>query len=80
MGLVKTKEGFKYKSDKGIIYDLFEGLTIGGDKQYTSDIIFIIPDDSMFFDDDNLWDYYKIVDWFRGATDIENEYIIEVTK
>lgn len=37
-----NSEGYYFVSDSGIRYDLFEGVSMWGDRQYTSDIIFIV--------------------------------------
>lgn len=41
--MLKLKEdGYVYISDKGIEYELLEGISIGTERKYTSDIIFIM--------------------------------------
>lgn len=37
-------DGFKYISDKGIEYTLLEGMSLGVEPRFTSDIIFIFLD------------------------------------
>ena len=51
----RNQEGYYFVSDSGIRYDLFEGVTMWGDKQYTSDAIFIMLGD---------FDYFEKVDQF----------------
>ena len=38
----RNKEGYSYISKNGIVYDLYEGMTIGGEKRYTSAMLFIM--------------------------------------
>lgn len=38
----RDNEGYHYISKNNIRYDLYEGVTIGGKRQYTSDAIFIM--------------------------------------
>lgn len=53
--LKKTTKGFVYISLKtNIHYALLEGITIGGDKRYTSDIIFIMLTDPDYNVDNNV--------------------------
>ena len=53
--LKKTVEGYVYISSKtSIEYALLEGVTIGGDKQYTSDIIFIMLTNPDYNVDNNV--------------------------
>ena len=41
--MLKLKEdGYVYVSDRGIEYELLEGMSIGAERKYTSDIIFIM--------------------------------------
>lgn len=69
--LRKDKEGYKYISENGIIYNLLEGLTFGNEKRFTSDIVFITVGCT-----EN-----PIVGYFYGAKDFNakkkeaNEYI-----
>lgn len=41
--LKKNKEGFYFQTEKGK-YSLLEGISIGGEKTYSSDILFIVDD------------------------------------
>ena len=43
--LIKGDYGYEVKSDNGIHYALYEGMTIGTEKRYSSDMIFIMLDD-----------------------------------
>lgn len=66
--LNKTIEGYIFISSKtGIQYDLFEGVTIGGNKQYTSDIIFIMLTSPDYNVDNN------IVGYLFGASVVEEK-------
>lgn len=64
------KEGYIFISEKGLKYELLEGVSIGSTPQYTSDIIFI-----MFSDLDIKVDT-PLVNFLYGATFI-NESIEE---
>ena len=56
--LQKTTEGYIYISPKtDIHYNLLEGMSIAGDKQYTSDIIFIMLTSPDYNVDDNVVGY-----------------------
>lgn len=60
----RDKEGLYFVSGSGIRYDLLEGLTICGDKEYTSDTIFIMLGDTRYFGKvDN-----GFVNYIMGAT------------
>ena len=37
-----SREGYIFRSKKGLIYELFEPLTFGAKEQYTSDMILIM--------------------------------------
>lgn len=53
--LKKTVEGYVYISSKtNIEYALLEGVTIGGNEQYTSDIIFIMLTNPDYNVDNNV--------------------------
>ena len=73
MGKLKmTKEGYIFVSESGIEYDLYEGLSIGAPKRYTSDILFIVFD---------LYDAEKECVWFMyGATFLDDgdEYALDL--
>ena len=64
------KEGYIFISEKGLKYELLEGVSIGSTPQYTSDIIFI-----MFSDLDIKVDT-PLVNFLYGATFI-NECLEE---
>lgn len=75
--LKKDKEGFYFETEKGR-YSLLEGTTIGGDKQYTSDILFIMDDT----DEDGP---SKLVTFWAGASELEDdrfrdEYVKDLAK
>ena len=68
MGLIKHNDDYwEYESKNGLIYELYEGKTIGGDREYTSDIVFIMLDNSKV-EYPEKYDDRKIVNWFYGAT------------
>ena len=68
MGLVKNKNEFwDYVSENGITYELLEGSTIGGNTTYTSDICFILLDDSDAEYSEMLGDE-RFVGFMYGAT------------
>lgn len=46
----KSNEGYYFISESGIKYNLYEGVTMHGAKQYTSDTIFIMLADERYFD------------------------------
>ncbi len=65
--MIKLKnDGYVYVSDLGIEYELLEGVSIGSEKQYTSDIIFIMLMDANYNADTHF------VDYLFGATTMEN--------
>lgn len=55
-------DGYVYISDSGIEYELLEGVSIGADKQYTSDIVFIMLLDCDYNVDNN------VVGWLFGSS------------
>lgn len=63
--LKKNKEGFYFETEKNR-YSLLEGTTIGGEQQYTSDILFIM-------DDTNQDEPTKLVAFWMGASELEDE-------
>lgn len=66
--LKKTIEGYIYISSKtNIQYALLEGVTIGGDKQYTSDIFFIMLTSPDYNVDNN------VVGYLFGADIMKND-------
>lgn len=65
--LKKTTKGYMYISPKTKIqYALLEGITIGGDKRYTSDIFFIMLTNPDYNVDNN------VVGYLFGADKIKN--------
>ena len=66
--MLKLKEdGYVYVSDRGIEYELLEGMSIGANKRYTSDIIFIILNNAEY----NVEDH--IVGYLFGASVLERQ-------
>lgn len=65
--LKKTAKGYVYISSKtNIQYALLEGITIGGDKRYTSDIFFIMLTNPDYNVDNN------VIGYLFGANMIKN--------
>ena len=66
--MLKLKEdGYVYVSDRGIEYELLEGMSIGVERKYTSDIIFIILNNAEY----NVEDH--IVGYLFGASVLERQ-------
>lgn len=66
--MLKLKEdGYVYVSDRGIEYELLEGMSIGVERKYTSDIIFIILNNAEY----NVEDH--IVGYLFGASVFERQ-------
>ena len=56
--MLKLKEdGYVYVSDRGIEYELLEGMSIGSERKYTSDIIFIMLNNAEYNVDNNVIGY-----------------------
>lgn len=55
-------DGYVFISESGIEYELLEGVSIGADRQYTSDIIFIMLTDPDYNVDNN------VVGWLFGSS------------
>ena len=56
--MLKLKEdGYVYVSDRGIEYELLEGMSIGANNRYTSDIIFIILNNAEYNVEDHIVGY-----------------------
>lgn len=78
--LKKTVQGYVYISSKtNIEYALLEGVTIGGDKQYTSDIIFIMLTDPAYNVDNNVVGYLFGADIMKTNPEGYEESIKEIT-
>ena len=79
-GLIRHKKGYwEYVSVNGLTYELLEGKTIGGDKEWTSDILFILLDTSGI-DCTTNFDKKRTVGWFYGATNLnETGYLFGET-
>lgn len=70
-------EGYYFISDSDIKYDLYEGVTMGGDKRYTSDTIFIMLTDERYIDKVES----HFVNYWMGAFFLEediNDYDIDI--
>lgn len=66
--MLKLKsDGYVYVSDKGIEYELLEGMSIGTERKYTSDIIFIVLNNAEY----NVEDH--IVGYLFGASVFERQ-------
>ena len=56
--MLKLKEdGYIYVSDRGIEYELLEGMSIGSERKYTSDIIFIMLNNAEYNVEDHIVGY-----------------------
>ena len=64
-GLKKDTEGFYFQTEKAK-YRLLEGLTIGGEKRYSSDILFIM-------DDEDVERPAQVVGFLYGEFQLEEE-------
>ena len=64
-GLKKDPEGFYYQTARAK-YNLLEGTSIGGEKVYTSDILFIM-------DDEDAERPARLVGFLYGAFQLEEE-------
>ena len=63
--MLKLKEdGYVYVSDIGIEYELLEGMSIGSERKYTSDIIFIMLNNAEYNVDNNVVGYLFGADIF----------------
>lgn len=62
------KEGYYFISPSGITYDLLEGVTMGANTQYTSDIIFIMLQNPFIYKVDT-----PLVNFVHGASFISEE-------
>ena len=66
--MLKLKsDGYVYVSDRGIEYELLEGMSIGTERKYTSDIIFIVLNNAEY----NVEDH--IVGYLFGASVFERQ-------
>lgn len=81
-GLKRNNEGWYYISDNGIHYELLEGKTIGGDRSYTSDTLFIMLNIDTE-DDEYAKEIYRLgcgrmmVYFMQMAGDEETDYLNE---
>lgn len=66
MGLKRTEnEYYEFVSDNGLHYELLEGTTIGAKQTYSSDICFILFDDSEL--ELEIRELDRLVGWIYGA-------------
>lgn len=66
--MLKLKEdGYVYVSNRGIEYELLEGMSIGAERKYTSDIIFIVINNAEY----NVEDL--VVGYLFGASVFERQ-------
>lgn len=63
--LALKDDGWVYISERGIEYEILEGVSLGANKRYTSDLIFIVLMDADY-NVDNL-----VVDYLFGASCFE---------
>ena len=77
--MLKLKEdGYVYVSDIGIEYELLEGMSIGSERKYTSDIIFIMLNNAEYNVDNNVVGYLFGADIFREDSRYYEESIKEM--
>ena len=77
--MLKLKEdGYVYVSDRGIEYELLEGMSIGSERKYTSDIIFIMLNNAEYNVDNNVVGYLFGVDIFLEDSRYYEESIKEM--
>ena len=89
-GLKRNNEGWYYVSGNGIHYELLEGKTIGGDKSYTSDTLFIMlnidtEDDEYAKEiyrlgEDRMLVYFMQMDGNKETDYLNEDYIQEVVE
>lgn len=72
-----NNEGYYFISDSKIKYELLEGVSIGGEKLYTSDVIFIMLADENYLDkvDNYFVDFLFGASFLGESLDECNEYI-----
>ena len=76
------QEGYIYKSDRDIEYKLLEGVSIGGEVKYTSDIIFIMLMNPDYNIDNNIVGYLfgasmlneNLKDYEEGIRELVNNF------
>ena len=77
--MLKLKEdGYVYVSDIGIEYELLEGMSIGSERKYTSDIIFIMLNNAEYNVDNNVVGYLFGADIFLEEQKYYEESIKEM--
>ena len=77
--MLKLKEdGYVYVSDRGIEYELLEGMSIGSERKYTSDIIFIMLNNAEYNVDNNVVGYLFGADIFLEDSRYYEESIKEM--
>ena len=64
-----TDQGYVFISKSGVEYELLEGLSMGTNNRYTSDIIFIMLSDERYATEMN-----PFVNFLHGATLIEDSF------
>lgn len=72
------EDGYVFISDIGIEYELLEGVSIGAEKRYTSDIIFIMLIDANYNVDTNCVGYLFGATIIDGYIDTYQESIKEL--
>ena len=77
--MLKLKEdGYVFVSDRGIEYELLEGMSIGSEQKYTSDIIFIMLNNAEYNVDNNVVGYLFGADIFLEDSRYYEESIKEM--
>jgi len=64
------EDGYVYISNRGIEYELLEGVSIGTEKKYTSDIIFIMLANAEYYVDNN------VIGYLFGASVMGNDLLV----
>lgn len=81
--LIKEVQGYRIKSDNGIYYELYEGMTIGAEKRYTSDMIYIMLDDYDKYDkqlEEKDLERVHFVGWTFGCSMLDDPNFKEEMK
>lgn len=77
--MLKLKsDGYVYVSDRRIEYELLEGVSLGTEQRYTSDIIFIMLNNEDYNVDNNIVGYLFGADIFLEESKYYEESIKEM--
>lgn len=81
--MLKLKsDGYVYVSDRGIEYELLEGMSIGTELKYTSDIIFIVLNNAEYNVEDHIVGYLfgasiferQLMDYDESIKELVNDF------